>query len=65
MKVPPQRWINLTDWESYWSWPTERALRWKFENPNSVFRNCFKKIDGRVIVDHVKFWGIINGEDTE
>jgi len=59
MTVPPQRWIYLADWADYWTFPTERGLRWMEENPDSIFRECFKRVDGRIVVDHVKFWQIM------
>jgi hypothetical protein len=51
------RWIPVTEWNNYHSWPTTSGLRWLiFNEKHNGFHKCICRAGRRILIDERAFF---------
>lgn len=63
-KVEVPKWIPLIMWPEYFPWPSISSLRFLVNNAyQKNFRDVFKKVNGRILIDSKAFWDWADKQD--
>jgi hypothetical protein len=63
VKAPYPRFVPIPRWQDYFDWPPPGGLRHlRFNADRNGFRDAFKKVGSRVLVDTEEFWRVVQAQ---